>query len=293
MVFPANVVSVLIASPGDTIEYRDAVEHALHQWNADRAKAAEVVLLPLRWEVNAVPVIADSPQAAINKQLLERADVVVGLFWARLGQATERHPSGTVEEILEAADAGKRVHVYFSNAPVPHTLLDPEELTRLATVKQELGRRALYAEFASGEDLKTRVRTAIESDLVELNLDGSPAVQRRVQPVSLRASYQAEREPEFDSRGRLKHRTRNQRIEVTNDGEATARSVRVSLEGSEDGDLPLKIEAMETPRDIPAKGSFSYPIITYSGVGSAFNVKFTWLDEDGNERTSSHSLSLR
>jgi hypothetical protein len=92
MPFVAHVLRVLIASPGDTRDERDAVERALHEWNASRAAREHVVLLPRRWETNAVPVLGGSGQGAINKQLLDNADVVIALFDSRLGQATQRAP---------------------------------------------------------------------------------------------------------------------------------------------------------------------------------------------------------
>ncbi len=57
MVFQAHVLKVLIASPGDTAEERDAVEKSIGGWNAYRAEREQTVLLPWRWEMHAVPVM--------------------------------------------------------------------------------------------------------------------------------------------------------------------------------------------------------------------------------------------
>lgn len=279
MTFAANVVTVLIASPSDTAAERDAVEAAIHRWNADRAQGAHTVLLPLRWEVNAVPVIADSPQAAINRQLLERADIVIGVFYARLGQPTERYPSGTVEEILEAHDAGKPVHVYFSTAPLrPDIELD--QLARLRSVKADLGQRSLYGQFASADELQAQVRSAIEHDLGELGLSAPTVAAPPVERARLRASYvQA---------------TKSGRIVVTNDGRALARDVRMALEPLGRGSLPyLDDEDSSTPRDIaPNGGTTSYVAFGGMGTASQLKVTLTWLEESGEEQAFSHTLSL-
>jgi hypothetical protein len=74
--FDAHVLKVLIASPGDTNDEREAVERALHGWNADRAEREQVVLLPRRWETSAVPRLGSSGQSVINEQLVDRADIV-------------------------------------------------------------------------------------------------------------------------------------------------------------------------------------------------------------------------
>src|SRR5699024_11415323 len=70
MSFNANVLQVLIASPGDTMEARDAVEGALHGWNASRSEREQVILLPRRWETDAVPTMGSSGQETINAQLV-------------------------------------------------------------------------------------------------------------------------------------------------------------------------------------------------------------------------------
>ncbi len=73
-------MSVLIASPGDTSEARDAVESPIGSWNRDRAKTRRVVLLPFRWETDAVPAMGSDPQSIINRQLVDSSDIVVALF---------------------------------------------------------------------------------------------------------------------------------------------------------------------------------------------------------------------
>ncbi len=85
--------------------------------NASRAAREGVVLLPRRWETDAVPVLSGSGQGAINKQLLDSADIVVALFDSRLGRATEDAVSGTAEEIQRADVAGKQVPSTFRRSP--------------------------------------------------------------------------------------------------------------------------------------------------------------------------------
>jgi hypothetical protein len=63
MAFDAHVLKVLIASPGDTAEERDAVERSLHGWNASRAEREQVILLPRRWESDAVPRLGGGGQS--------------------------------------------------------------------------------------------------------------------------------------------------------------------------------------------------------------------------------------
>jgi hypothetical protein len=63
--------------------------------------------------------VGNRPQAIINAQAVDRADIVVAFFDSRLGTSTGVDVSGTAEEINRAVDMGKPVHVYFSDEPLP------------------------------------------------------------------------------------------------------------------------------------------------------------------------------
>jgi hypothetical protein len=131
--FEAFVLQVRISSPGDTGEEVAAVVESLHGWNGSRAEAAQVILLPRHWRSDAVPRLGvGSGQGVINEQLVDDADIVIALFDARIGQATAAAVSGTAEEIQRAIDAGKHVHVWFSNEPIRR---DPD-LEQLAALRE-------------------------------------------------------------------------------------------------------------------------------------------------------------
>ncbi|OKI44029.1 hypothetical protein [Micromonospora sp. CB01531] len=176
MAFDAHVLRVLIASPGDTAEERHAVSRALHGWNAARAEGVQVILLPTRWETDAVPRLSTSGQGVINEQL-DKADIVFALFDTRLGMATEAAVSGTAEEIERAHAAGKPVHVYFSDEPIPRDA-DLRQVEALEKFKQRLMPLSLLGTYASSDDLGYQVRQAIESDLDRLNLGAVRAQDR-------------------------------------------------------------------------------------------------------------------
>jgi hypothetical protein len=64
------------------------------------------------------PAARRSSSKIINRQLLDEADIVVGIFGTRVGTRTEKYVSGTVEEIKRHVAAGKTAKVYFSDIPV-------------------------------------------------------------------------------------------------------------------------------------------------------------------------------
>src|SRR3954470_563430 len=98
MVQSVTAVFVMIASPSDVGPAREAVYTTMARWNETNTSTRNVALVPLRWETGAVPMLGGGGQQIINKQLLERADVVIALFGSRVGAPTAGTISGTVSE---------------------------------------------------------------------------------------------------------------------------------------------------------------------------------------------------
>src|SRR5580704_6972098 len=106
MAFTASTYRVLIASPSDLSEERETATAVVNEWNAQHTAAEGIVLLPVRWETRATPTTGVRPQAAINKQLVADSDILLGMFWTRLGTSTGVADSGTLEEIDQFVAAG-------------------------------------------------------------------------------------------------------------------------------------------------------------------------------------------
>ncbi len=236
MSFEARVLSVLIASPGDT---RDVVEAAIQSWNRDRARAQKVVLLPLRWEFDAVPELGSDVQAIINKQLVDEADIVIGLFHSRLGRPTPRGVSGTVEEIERSMERGACVHVFFSEMPLPRDV-DPEQLKSLREFQAKLQEQGLVGSYASHEDLSAKIRTCLEQDVDNFVPAIPPGV---ILPLPSAA-------PRAILRGRHESTSRRDRLVVENLGTAAAEDVTVEIEPIGEGEspvvrgVPMRVSAM-------------------------------------------------
>lgn len=290
MAFDAHALLVLIASPGDTRDERDAVERALHAWNTDRAARESIVLLPRRWETSAVPRLGARPQGVINQQLVDAADIVIALFDSRLGMETGEAVSGTAEEIERAHEARKPVHVWFSDEPIPRDA-DLDQVAALRNFKEKLEALGLLGAYSSPEDLAFKVRQAIESDLDELELGPLAGRHPERKGAVLRAHYEKDREQYLDSKNKVKYRTRNERLVVHNSGDANAESVSVSL-APMDGDasrMPTLWGEM-SPTIIPESDYFWRMA---AGFGSAHSVKvqIAWT-EDGQEHSVEQDLAL-
>ncbi|QGG91520.1 DUF4062 domain-containing protein [Agrobacterium sp. MA01] len=154
MPFNANTLKVLIASPSDLSEERDAVEAAIHEWNSSNAEAEGTVLLPVRWETHTFPTANNRPQATINQQIVDSSDILVALFWTKLGSNTGVAVSGTVEEIDRFAANGKPAMIYFSDRPVNPSAIDITQLSTLRDFKKETYQLSLTGSFKSAADLQ-------------------------------------------------------------------------------------------------------------------------------------------
>ncbi len=165
MTFQANVLRVMIASPGDVAEERKAVTEEILRWNDANAFARKQVLLPVKWETHSTPQQGDHPQAIINRQLLDDADIMVAIFGTRIGTPTEGYISGTVEEIKKHVAAGKTAKIYFSDVPVPPSSLDPGQYAQLQAFRKECQTTGLYATFGSVQQLRTDFRHHLDLEL--------------------------------------------------------------------------------------------------------------------------------
>ena len=114
------------------------------------------VLLPVGWETHAIPAMGDRPQELINEQVLKDADILVAIFWTRLGSSTGKAASGTVEEIEKHIADGKPVLIYFSRTPVTPDSVDAAQYAALTEFRKSLQSRGLYQEFDDPADFQAK-----------------------------------------------------------------------------------------------------------------------------------------
>lgn len=154
MGFQANVLKVMIASPGDVAIERGVITEELYRWNNANAVTRELILQPVKWETHSSPQMGAHPQAILNDHLLLDADIVVGIFGTRIGTATDEYISGSVEEIKKHVAAGKLAMLYFSHVPVDPNSIDQKQWMALQVFKEECRKGGLYAEYTSYEQLR-------------------------------------------------------------------------------------------------------------------------------------------
>jgi hypothetical protein len=154
--YQATTFNVMIASPGDVASERAIVRDVIYEWNAVHSASRRLVLLPIGWESHSSPEMGEPAQAIINKQVLSKCDLLVGVFWTRIGTPTDGHLSGTVEEIDKHLGAEKPAMLYFSSQPVALDTVDIDQVQRLKKFKDSCQSRGLYQSYDSHSDFKDK-----------------------------------------------------------------------------------------------------------------------------------------
>jgi hypothetical protein len=282
--FNALVVRVMIASPGDTAAYRTVVRETLEDWNSLHAESTGVMLLPVLWERDATPEMGDRAQAIINKQLVDAADVLVGVFWTRLGTPTGEAASGTAEEVERFVASGRRVHLYFSTEPVALEIVDQEQVGKLKEFREELAKHGLIDQFQTNEELRRKVFAALTKtvrDQFGQTVEDDPEQDERSisQGASLLARIEREREISAVTKsGRPRYRTR-ERLIVENRGTSAAENVSVTFEVPDDDDaraVPTLLADDAPVARLPPGGTVEFPMASFLGMAAQWDVVFRW-----------------
>jgi hypothetical protein len=198
MSYNATVFNVMIASPGDVASERSIVRDVVYEWNAVHSKSRNIVLLPIGWESHSSPEMGASPQDIINDQILDKCDLLVGVFWTRIGMQTTEYASGTVEEIEKHIKSGKPAMLYFSSQPVALDSVDIEQIQELKKFKESCQKRGLYKSYDSHADFKEKFYRHLQ-----LKLNDHPLF-KDIAPESITAPVESTtRLPELTNEARI------------------------------------------------------------------------------------------
>ena len=156
----------MIASPSDVSAERAIIRELLSEWSIVHADRTRTVLLPIGWETHSVPEMGGRPQAIINKQILKDCDLLIGVFWTRIGTPTGEFASGTVEEIEEHLKAGKPTMLYFSSVPVIPESIDSGQYLQLSEFRKSCQSRGLYESYSDLTDFRAKLYRQLQLKLL-------------------------------------------------------------------------------------------------------------------------------
>ncbi len=98
--------------------------------------------------------MGDRAQAIISRQMADGCDILVGIFWTRVGTPTGGYASGTIEEIERHLAADRPALLYFSSAPVQLDSVDPDSYSRLKAFKASCMDRGLIQQYSSQSEFQ-------------------------------------------------------------------------------------------------------------------------------------------
>lgn len=158
-----HLYSVFLASPSDVEQERSCVATAIAEWNARHGRDRSTYFELLRWETSVSAGFGHDGQEVINEQVGDEYDVLIAIFWAKLGSATPRAASGTLEEYGRALERFKRseaveIAFFFKDVPVDFRNIDLEQVTAVKTFEKEVqAAGALTKTFRDQEGLKLEI----------------------------------------------------------------------------------------------------------------------------------------
>lgn len=197
-----KVLNVFIASPGDVREERQAVHDMCRKLNENPlVKEKNIYLESFGWE-QAMPR-AGNRQEIIN-QVVETCDLFVCIFHRWFGPAMGKHPSGTLEEFLNAYESWKnnrkpQIFLYFKEITgLSLKDMDDPQLRRVMEFKQEVedNNLVLKKDFKDTDDFCSQLETHLLQWIATLRPDqaaekpGTAETPGRLPPAIIPMQYE-------------------------------------------------------------------------------------------------------
>jgi hypothetical protein len=166
--YDSRVYRILIASPSDVEEEREIAVRVIQEWNDLYSHSRRIVLLPLRWETHTAPEFGMRPQEVINRAIVDQCDLLVGVFWTRIGSPTGQADSGTLEEIERVGKAEKPIMLYFSKVPIDPETIDLQQNETLKGFKAKSYPKGLVESYKSIIEFRDKFAKQLELKVRDL-----------------------------------------------------------------------------------------------------------------------------
>ena len=86
---------LLISCPGDVEKFKDVIEEAVEKFNRLFGRTNSVLVNAKYWKSDSYSQMGDRPQNILNRQLVNKCDMLIAVFWTKFGTPTDRYGSGT------------------------------------------------------------------------------------------------------------------------------------------------------------------------------------------------------
>jgi replicative DNA helicase len=166
-----DVYDVLIASPSDVRDEVKILVDTIYRWNNINSDKYSVFLNPVNWRTHSFPEMGGEPQKIINNQIVDKADILIGVFWSRIGTPTKDAESGTVEEINKFITNGKPALLYFSSKTIDPYAMDNAQFSKVKEIKDKYKSEGLIWEFSEIVEFKELIISHLTSTVGKITSD--------------------------------------------------------------------------------------------------------------------------
>jgi len=166
-------ITCFIASPGDTSEERNACECVFEEINHGIGRSKGFRLVPLRWEKDVYPGVAEYGQQVINRQVDGNYDLFVGIMKGRFGTPTPQAGSGTEEEFNIAYEKYQNGEIYniFFYFGIPEKSayeLDLEQFQKVKDFRAKIEKNGVVSiQYQGLDDFKKQLKDNLEDYFVK------------------------------------------------------------------------------------------------------------------------------
>ncbi len=166
-------ITCFIASPGDTSEERNACECVFEEINHGIGRSKGFRLVPLRWEKDVYPGVAEYGQQVINRQADGNYDLFVGIMKGRFGTPTPQAGSGTEEEFNIAYEKYQNGEIYniFFYFGIPEKSayeLDLEQFQKVKDFRAKIEKNGVVSiQYQGLDDFKKQLKDNLEDYFVK------------------------------------------------------------------------------------------------------------------------------
>jgi hypothetical protein len=162
----AQILRVVVASPGDVQAERACLPAVIEEINRDNARDQGLRLELVHWETDAYPGFhLEGPQSLIDPIVrVDDCDVLIGIFWKRFGTPTLEAQSGTEHEFRRVYAAWQQhqrpqIMVYFNQKPyMPQRPDELDQWRQVFAFRQQFPKEGLWWPYNGKPQFERLVR---------------------------------------------------------------------------------------------------------------------------------------
>ena len=177
----STTYDLLISCPSDVNGYVDIIKDCVESFNKSYGELNNIIIKTKHWSTDSYPESGDKPQNLLNKQLVEKCDAAVAIFWTKFGTPTDKYGSGTEEEIEAMLASKKQVFMYFLDIPIEPSKYNSYQYNKIQAFKEKY--KGIYFEVKNKDDLKKLFSNHLALHFLKLVSGEKNLVEKKTSPI--------------------------------------------------------------------------------------------------------------